>query len=442
MWNTRILGVFACIVSAFAHASPVFHVHSDILHDDGTREHTYLSTAMPLRPGDVVFTNPDTTTLVFPPGPISISEIHADVVTVERSGNVSRLVPTPLDTVYNHHWIIFNGKHNNSQCSDLTYVFGVGAESRGTPVRYPAPYGFFADGTEHWTANIHLLRTQNLDSAAGGVKGCIECVWTAEKQAQNQYCTPEESGNFVCCWDGMQCATEPGARNVAPIDYYLRYTIRWRPTEVARPLSVFVLDASGCHVEYNINRTTAGSDLSVTKLSWRVSSVNTAMLPGTAAAARMASPPTRSAAISASAVWAPHDGILDGQAVSPLPAKSGPLSATTTVAGAPPQAWDVVYAVGHQHIGAYNITLSLNGKAMCVSYPQYGAHPGTVGDEWGYVVAIPPCNFDTPVRISVGDVLTVTSLYNVGEHDPRTWNAGGWHDCVMSLFYLAAAPVA
>lgn len=70
--------------------------------------------------------------------------------------------------------LFFDGKGNGGVCPGLNYKFGVGAESRNSPIVFPSPYVLATDGTERWTANIHLIRTQNIDPK-WGLQHCIEC---------------------------------------------------------------------------------------------------------------------------------------------------------------------------------------------------------------------------------------------------------------------------
>ena len=121
--------------------------------------------------------------LPFPEGEVFIKSFKAEVV---DSNNNS----VPLDEVYNHHWLVFENNHpNKGVCGGyLSYRFGVGAESRGTPTIFPDNFGLVSGGN-HWGANIHLLRTVGLSGGVAGVKDCIECAW-----APNKGCSKAESG--------------------------------------------------------------------------------------------------------------------------------------------------------------------------------------------------------------------------------------------------------
>ena len=74
--------------------------------------------------------------------------------------------------------------------------------------------------------------------------------------------------------------------------------------------------------------------------------------------------------------------------------------------------------------------------------PRYGTEEGVAGNELGYVVQIPSCNFASdPIPIRRGDKITLHSLYNVDPADTRGLPnvAGGSHGGVMSLWYMAVA---
>merc|ERR1712096_188201 len=172
---------------------------------------------MPLKPGEVVFTNPYKTPLQMPKGKIAVLGFHAEVVTKLNDGTYQSV---PLNEVYNHHWLVFDGKGNAGVCGGyLGYKFGVGAECRNTPVAYPDGYGVVLDGTETWGANIHLLRTQGLSNGEQGVKECIECWY-----AKGKGCKQAQSGTFACYGDKSFC---PTTSRLEKKDYYLRYNVTW-----------------------------------------------------------------------------------------------------------------------------------------------------------------------------------------------------------------------
>lgn len=347
---------------------------------------------MPLAPGEVVFTDKDSFKIPMPTGKVVITSFHAEVKDDQAQ-------PVALSEVYNHHWLIFDGIGNAGVCGDyLSYIFGVGAESRNTPVVFPKGYGHHTTGTERWTANIHLLRTVDLVNGPQGVKDCIECNYYPGRG-----CNPSDSGHFACCGDGSFCAIN--GTTTATKNYYLEYTVEWT-TDVAnlKPVLIYVLDASNCQIEYNIDENPSGQV--VTELQW-----------------------------------------------------------------ASPQAGVIIMAIGHVHIGGYNISVSTGPdkqhlKSLCVSAARYGTKPGVAGDEQGYMVQMGVCSLDgtlpqggaawkgttpsgtdkdytrlaSPVPINKGDIISVTSHYSVDPKDTRSAPIpGGAHGGVMSLMYLVAA---
>jgi len=46
-----------------------------------------------------------------------------------------------------------------------------------------------------------------------------------------------------------------------------------------------------------------------------------------------------------------------------------------------PARMTLLFAVGHLHTGGLNISLSLNGQAVCTSFPTYGTELGVAGNE-------------------------------------------------------------
>merc|ERR1712176_836214 len=99
---------------------------------------------------------------------------------------------------------------------------------------------------------------------------------------------------------------------------------------------------------------------------------------------------------------------------------------------------DIVYAVGHQHVGGAGIRLirDATDELICESKPIYGTSD-RVGDELGYVVGMTPCIFGyehglrKPFRIRSDEVVRTESTYN-------TTYA---HFGVMSLWLVNVADV-
>eukprot|EP00163_Fabomonas_tropica_P007424 TRINITY_DN1713_c1_g1_i1.p1 TRINITY_DN1713_c1_g1~~TRINITY_DN1713_c1_g1_i1.p1 ORF type:complete len:455 (-),score=94.02 TRINITY_DN1713_c1_g1_i1:922-2109(-) len=305
--------------------------------------------------GQVIFSDPNKTPLKFPEGEYGITEFMAEIV--DENGD-----STPLSEVYLHHWLIFNTEINAGFCGTqgsgayLTYIFGVGAESRRTPTQFPAPYAYPVHDGQRWAANIHVLRTGTPEGVpfVQDVKSCIEC-----------HC-PGGGGGFSCCPDGSFCPTLPNAPG--PKTYFLTYTITMVPKDEFVPIDIYVLDASNCEIEYDIS-----------------------------------------------------------QCTSPDPSKL-PCDSSRNADFPMPQDAEIVYILPHQHIGAYNITLSLDQKALCTGSPIYG-NGTAAGNEKGYVVEMTRCTPDTPIPVKKGQVLNGNGLYD----------SQPYHDAVMSLIYIAMA---
>lgn len=144
-----------------------------------------------------------------------------------------------------------------------------------------------------------------------------------------------------------------------------------------KPVSVFVLDASNCEIEYNINNTTAH-----------------------------------------------HDNVTTSLELPPLGKELR-----------------VLHAVGHVHIGGESISLAVDGTTVCTSVPRYGKKKGVAGEEAGYVVQISTCDWDTPLVVKKDSRVRVFSEYSVAEELPYTPFAASYHVGVMSLFYVVTEAV-
>ena len=99
---------------------------------------------------------------------------------------------------------------------------------------------------------------------------------------------------------------------------------------------------------------------------------------------------------------------------------------------------NLVFAQGHQHAGAINISMSVNGVRQCTSYPRYGTQKDVAGNELGYLVQMSQCvNSSTgAMLLKTGDTVSIDSYYNVASHDPRLAYSDGTHLNVMSYMYM------
>lgn len=223
---------------------------------NGEFQAVYYSQKFDLRPGGVVFTNPESTVIEMPKGDNYISSVSAEFVYADTRD------PVPLDEVYLHHWIFLNSNHpNDGVCGGyLKYIFGVGAETRSTPYDFPHfqgnVYGWISKPEDIWTANIHAMRTENMDPK-WGLQKCIEC------HGPNEWCSNE--GGFMCCPDKSHCpVVKKGDPSDNPKEYYMKYIVRYIPVEDehARQGANFILDVSrNCHIEYNIKENPTNIDI-------------------------------------------------------------------------------------------------------------------------------------------------------------------------------------
>jgi len=166
--------------------------------------------------------------------------------------------------VYLHHWLVFNqNRPNLGVCPGfLTYNFGIGAESRGTPLEYPSGHGWVAHSDDPWGINLHILRTVGLEVDtiySQAVKECIEC-WPGKGKS----C---KTAGFDCCQDGSFCPTDGSVSDAKK--YYFQYSLEYTTNLAAIvPVHGIVLDASNCQIETNIE----GNDVnpwSETTHSWK-----------------------------------------------------------------------------------------------------------------------------------------------------------------------------
>ena len=354
---------------------------------------TYQSQAFPMLPGQTIFTKPDETPLPMPPISDKPGEGAYAILSFVGSMVDDQKQQVPLSRVYTHHWIMVQHSHKNELCRNgLNYVFGIGAESRNSPVEFPAGYGYTVSSAKdnQFGGNIHILRTEHLaedavgmvpvgqGGAAGAAKQCNECYYALGKGKE---CTLEQNGTFFCCGDNCydgscRCPTKAGTPMV-PVNFYLQYTVQYtRDVFKIAPVSVGVITTPDCKTYYTVLR----------------------------------------------------DDI-----------EKESLSATTFSV---PADMEIFLAIGHQHTGAINVSLSLNGKLFCTSYPTYG-NGTAAGNEANHLVSMSTCyRYDPsgpapPLAVKKGDRISVSGYYYVGSDDPRLGaDLSGTHLNVMTYMYL------
>ena len=383
---TAILTIF--FVAAASNSWPVDMSFTEVSRSSsihptlGYTEHqkTYLSPPMPLKPGQVVFTNPGKTPLKMPVTGSMVTGFTGEVV--DDKGD-----SMPLTFVYDHHWIAIDSHHENDLCPGFeNYVFGIGAESRNSPQRFPAGYGYpIAAGTA-WGGNIHLLHTQNLSTVFSegsldlAAKQCNECYYAPGKGKE---CTPTRNGTFECCGDrcydgSCSCPTTVAAHLLPATTFYLRYSVWYVEPEQASMLKdvrIGVWTTPNCAAFYQVLRNDK---------------------------------------------------------------KPEQLSRTSFTI---PHAGTIIHAVGHQHTGAINISMWHNDRFVCASYPSYGNQTDVPGNERGHLVKMSTCmDKDTSgyvVNTKKGDTIRLDAYYWVGGEDRRIApSPAGTHLNVMSYMYV------
>jgi hypothetical protein len=106
-----------------------------------------------------------------------------------------------------------------------------------------------------------------------------------------------------------------------------------------------------------------------------------------------------------------------------------------------PVSGTIHWAYGHQHSGASNSTLSVNGVPVCSSFPHVGTDlHDAPGNEKGYLVGFKMCidpAVDKPIKVNKGDELTLIAHASVDSADTRYLPIpGGSHTGFMGLFYF------
>jgi len=251
--------------------------------------------------------------------------------------------------------------------------------------------------------NMHFIRVEDLllnwpkgetfnnpnDSWGAAVKNCAECGWAPSRATE---CTKGGDGGFECCFTYSRCPVNTPS-DKAHKGYKLQYDITYtEDMSTLKPLRGVVLDVSGGAVEWNIapnaqtaHRTECGEKACVTKNSWTVDKQRG----------------------------------FDGSIC----------------------AGEMIWSYTHQHLGALNSTLSVNGNVLCTGYPVVGTDesnpPGNEkGFNVGYTNCIDKATLGNNLRLNKGDKLEVEAWYDVDVHSTKNLPfPGGKHGGVMDLFF-------
>mmetsp|Transcript_4990 Transcript_4990/g.15680 ORF Transcript_4990/g.15680 Transcript_4990/m.15680 type:complete len:414 (-) Transcript_4990:732-1973(-) len=394
------------------------------------REVTHTSTSFvtvdfPMRPGEFVFTDADITEAPFPKGvgPYAITGFSGELVYADTNESV------PLSELYNHHWTVLEWSYENALCENgPQYTFGLGAESRRTILQFPEGYGYrrAAPATDYWGANIHLLRTEGLaGEPPRAAKECNECYYHPGKG-----CHPEDNGTFACCGDygdkeSLRDFVNRGKTFSTWRDAASQRQRLLREEEEKELLRELLRDSDvqatpyyGCPVKKGTALDTKHYKLKYTVNYTDVLAVKPAEV----------------------GVWATPDceTFYNVYANDDQPEDLSSTSFTV------PHDMELLSALGHQHVGALNISLFVNDQFVCASHPTYGTTPGRVGDELGYVVEMSTCFSKqpgaAPLVLREGDTVRVDSWYWVGHTDSRIApHPAGSHLNVMGYIYAMYA---
>eukprot|EP00929_Paragymnodinium_shiwhaense_P118592 TRINITY_DN90508_c0_g1_i1.p1 TRINITY_DN90508_c0_g1~~TRINITY_DN90508_c0_g1_i1.p1 ORF type:complete len:503 (+),score=63.09 TRINITY_DN90508_c0_g1_i1:78-1511(+) len=343
----------------------------------------FHSQPFPLLPGQMLFTDPDTTVAPHPN--------DADFAVVAVFGDIAKdgapgqgLVPASLTEVYDHHWVIDDVTHKNELCPyGPNYIFGIGAESRRTPFTVPKGHGYFVKKDTAWGANVHLLRTDGGDALEGdnpwqAEKECNECYYHPSG-SKGSMCTPAKNGTFQCCGDpcfdgSCSCPVKKGVP-MEPVSYYLRYNLTYTyDLDALKPVKTGVWSTPHCRTFYGVYHNEEQPE-----------------------------------ALSSTTFTVDRDG-------------------------------EILFSVGHLHTGGINISTYHNGVLACTSYPTYGTRKGVPGDELGHLVKVSPC-YDADktgkaYQVKRGDEIRIDAYYWVALNDERIAPApGGSHLNVMAYMY-------
>jgi len=363
---------------------------------DGAFISQYKSQDIKLITGEAWFSLPDVTRLPMPAPGVPWAVLGGNFDIVEASTGLS----VPLSDMYSHHWLVYDKLVGSSgfdigcggENTFVSNVFGAGGEMRGIHYIYPPGHGKIYPGNRHFSANLHFIRTEDLStknfngSLGAATKSCIECDYTFGKAPT---CVPGLGGVaiFGCCFDGARCPVN-NPKDKSKKTYNLVYNVTWtKEVDKVKDMRIFVIDGFDCGICENAE-------------------------------------PHRKGA------WTK----CDGKVCKSEGTRQMPFSGT------------IMWAYTHQHAGAINSTLSINGVPHCTSYPHYGTDPdNTPGNEKGYAIGfhmcIDPSDTTGYVHVNKGDNLTLTALVSVDPEDTRSLPIpGGSHHGMMNLFFFIMHP--
>lgn len=368
---------------------------------------TYTSPAIKLATGEAHFTLNPIFKIPMPKGDYVLLNAQWDIVDENGKG-------VPLTELYNHHWLV--GTNSNvdplAMCEEDLF-WGGGAEFRRLDYRNPGGYGIVRIGASgHCGANLHFIRVDGLkthwdgmndpkNDTGAAIKNCAECGYAPGRDLG--VCDTFFDGTFGCCFTGSRCpVVNPHDRTRK--SYFLKGTFDWsRNLTGVKNVRINLLDVGGGP------RVQKGQFMFGTE--WNVDSYLNNYGANTQCN---------------STVCNATNSVVIGEQKS---LENGWC------------AGEMIWSYGHMHAGAIETTMFVNGKAYCKSVPQVGTDPhNTPPNEKGFVVDISNCvdkrTMNNSLVLKTGDVLTVTTLYDVDPKSKR--NApfpGGKHGGIMALFF-------
>ncbi len=365
------------------------------LYDDVVVEF-FKSDPILLMKGEAWFTLPDVHRLPMPsPGvPYGLLKASYDIVHSDTG------LPAALSEMYSHHWLVYDKLVGSSgfnigcggQNTFVSNVYGAGGEMRGISYDYPPGHGkiYPGDANTYWSGNVHFIRTEDLkqkngESYGAALKRCIECNYEFGRAPE---CVPGLGtvAIFACCFDGSRC-TVNNPKDKTKKSYQLVYNVTYtKQVDKVLDMNTFVIDAFNCNICENL-----------------APNVKTA--------------------------WTQCDD------------KVCKTQGTRTV----PYSGTIRWAYTHQHTGAINSTMLVNGVPHCTSYPHWGTDPHNApGNEKGYAVGFHMCinpDTDKGIHVNKGDNITVLAHISVDPEDTTSLPIpGGDRHGFMNLFYFVMHP--
>uniref|UniRef100_A0A7S3E400 Uncharacterized protein n=1 Tax=Chloropicon laureae TaxID=464258 RepID=A0A7S3E400_9CHLO len=373
--------------------------------------------------------------------PLAIVDYKVDIVSLNEDGEETQV---PLYQAYNHHYALgignyeqmygyyethkddpYGGYELNSTAAPTMKRFmqdmrglgqrrgerraanfggGSGAEERGTSHLLPTPYAHIVDSPQAIIPLIHLINT-DAGSQPETPSRLLECPCTPQRvfdvgadkidgkppvppfscnlkfmQEENPSCELDwYEGGFRCCEHGV-FVIDTDKHDPATLpeqEFYFKFIFDYKDVE---PETVPVRPPACCDVTANL---TVGGNIEFDV-------------------------PQCTAGI------APEDCVYEmtsSQFFDLMPNYHSNQTREKDVD--PKQQVDLVYAVGHLHVGGLSLDLydDESGELICHSEPTYGTG-SAAGDELGYLTGMSSCTFDPPLRMTRDAVVRTVARYN------------------------------